>query len=212
MVKIIAFDLDGVLINSHNLQKHALKTAYEKVYQRQEEPPYESFFLHSGNSLENIFRLLGLSDKMVPIYKKVSQENIQMIVLHQGIRELLSDLSERNVSCSICTGKDQKRTKEILRYLKIDIYFDLVISSDIVNSPKPNPESLFKIKDYYAAKNEEIILVGDGINDIRCAKAAGIKSIAVTWGDGTKSNLLLEQPTDIAFTTDDLRKILYRYI
>ncbi len=50
-------------------------------------------------------------------------------------------------------------------------------------------------------------LVGDTISDIREARLAGIKSIAVTWGYQSRNKLLEESPDFIAETPQDILDI-----
>lgn len=208
MYKNIIFDFDGVIINSHDVQVKALTESFKAIC-GEGVPPYDDFFRLSGDSLKNIFTQLRLPLEMIPIYQNVSRENIDLIKIHDGMIELLQNLNESGYICTLCTGKDRSRTMEILKHFNMEQYFKIIICSDDVTNPKPHPESLFVIMEKLEALPENTIMVGDGINDILSAKNAGIKSIAITWGDVTKKDLEYNNPHEICSSTKKLKIILY---
>ncbi len=57
-------------------------------------------------------------------------------------------------------------------------YFDLVVSCLDVKRPKPDPESLIKILDYFDLCPQEAIYIGDSEIDQLAARAAGIPLVA----------------------------------
>ena len=203
MHRNIIFDFDGVIIDSHDVQVKALTESFKAIYTKGD-PPYDDFFKLSGDSLKNIFTQLGLSLEMIPIYHKVSRENIKLIKIQNGMVELLQKLIKLGCNCALCTGKDRERTIEILRHIKIEQYFKVVVCSDDVANPKPHPESILVIMKELGALPEDTVMVGDGINDVVSAKRAFIKSIAVTWGDISVNDLIKIEPTYIAHNMSDL--------
>ncbi|MBW1992945.1 MAG: HAD-IA family hydrolase, partial [Deltaproteobacteria bacterium] len=56
--------------------------------------------------------------------------------------------------------------------------FDLVVSAQDVNRPKPDPEPLLKILEHFHVKPQEAIYVGDSALDETAAKGAGIPLVA----------------------------------
>jgi len=201
--KAVLFDFDGVIINSRNVQEKALETAYREIL-GEGKIPYEGFFLLSGQSLENIFNALGLPQEMVEIYQRYSRNNIDRIKIHDGITAVLKYLKENHLFCALCTGKERIRTIEILKYLDLEKYFDIVVCSDDVSVPKPDPESIMHIMKELKVSNDNCIMIGDGINDVRCAHKAGVSSIAVTWGEVEEKFLKLENPTWMVHTIEEL--------
>ena len=144
LFKNIIFDFDGVIINSHDVQAKALTGSFKAIC-GEGVPPYDDFFKLSGDSLKNIFTQLGLPLEMIPIYQKISRENIGLIKIHEGMIELLQKLNEVGGNCALCTGKDRSRTIEILKHFNMEQYVKIVVCSDDVINPKPHPESLFVI-------------------------------------------------------------------
>lgn len=207
MFKSVIFDFDGVIIDSHDVQIKSLTKSFKDVVGAGK-PPIDDFFKHSGNSLENIFIKLGLPLEMVSIYRNVSNENMNLIKIHTGMRELLDELKEKNIICSLCTGKERKRTIEILKYFNLEKYFRVIVCSDDVKNPKPAPESLIKIKKTLKCNKHDMVIVGDGINDILVAKNFGIHSIAVSWGDLSVGILNSYKPSFLVRTADELKKVI----
>ena len=191
MGKAVVFDFDGVIINSSEVQKQALLESYRMVV-GEGFPSVDEFFSHSGDSLENIFKKMKLPAEMLEPYRKLSKESLKDIKVHEGMEDLLIRLRNRKVKCALCTGKDRERTLQILDYIGLRDYFDVIVCSDDVTFPKPDPESLMSAMELMGESAGDTVMVGDAVNDILCAKAADVSSIAVSWGD-TKPDVLRKE-------------------
>jgi haloacid dehalogenase superfamily, subfamily IA, variant 1 with third motif having Dx(3-4)D or Dx(3-4)E len=181
--KCIIFDFDGVIINSSEVQKKALIESYDRVADNKDYPSVEEFFIHSGEPLNQIFHSMGLPKEMVKEYQKISKENLNMIKVHKEVIEAMEYIKKMGFLCALCTGKDRERTMEILKKFNLYHFFNMVVCSDDVTKAKPHPFSVNLILETLNVKKENAVFIGDGINDVLCAKAAKIAQIAVTWGD-----------------------------
>lgn len=204
--KVIIWDFDGVIIDSKNLQMQALKECYRLLDKG--EPPYDLFFSLSGDSLQNIFNSIGIPLSMVKTYIAYSSKKIDQIMVFDGIYKLLSELKKKEYGLALCTGKERKRTLQILKKCELYDFFSLVVCSDDVVNPKPNPESLHKCLDYFKITPERAVMVGDAPNDILAAKNAGVHSIAVLWGEGNREVLQNSGADHICESVVELTKIL----
>ena len=90
-------------------------------------------------------------------------------------------------------------------------FFSVFISRDDTSYRKPDPYPIYaalkQIKRYYkiSVKKENVYYIGDLPHDIQCAKNAGVNSIALLSGHGTKSSLNNSNPT---FLIQDIKNIL----
>lgn len=212
MKRGVIFDFDGVIIDSFKVQKKALLESY-KIVVGEGTPSLEEFFSYSGDSIENIFRQMNLPLSMVEPYKKISRENLDSIVVFDGIFELLAHLKNREYKIGLCTGKNRERTIEILDYLGLSRYFNAVVCSDDVEHPKPAPDSLETVIRCLGIDKKNAVMVGDAPNDIQCANNLDVKSIAVTWGEIGRERLEEEQPDCIinhVYELEDAIEILLR--
>lgn len=210
LIKAVVFDFNGVIIDSVDLQRFAFYESY-KISVGEGSPSFEDFLKYSGDSVKNIFVKMNLPLEMVEHYKRISREKINDIKLYDGIIDLLRNLYIAGCKCSLCTGKDRERTVEILKKLNIYECFDTIICSDDIQNPKPHPEGLLYLMRYFNIMQENIVMVGDGCNDILFARNAGVKSIAVTWGEVDKKILEKEQPDFIVSTTNELLNVILNY-
>ena len=204
MKKTVIFDFDGVVIDSHEVQKKALAESFYAVVGKGS-PPEKEFFKLSGNSLANIFLELKLPLSMIPVYRSISRENTCLVRVHTGMYELLHYLNTHEVNCALCTGKDRTRTLELLGYLGIEHFFKCIVCSDDVNNPKPSPDGIIKILSELGCCADNAIMIGDGINDIIAAQNANVKCIAVTWGDLPEALLIKEHPSAVVTTPAELQ-------
>lgn len=206
--RAIVFDLDGVIIDSCHIQKFALHESYRRVVGDENLPSFEEFFSYAGDSLENIFRKMGLPYEMIGVYREISRSHIDRIKVFEGISDVLSELREKGILLGICTGKDRLRTIEILTYFGLYAFFQSIVCSDDVRYPKPFPDSLLHSLQILDVLPGEAIMVGDAIFDIRCAKSAHVECVSVLWGEGKREAIESEGPDYICETVQDLRKVL----
>lgn len=179
----LIFDCDGVLIDSINVQKHAYYGSYREVVGDDNCPPFSEYMKHTGDSLPNIFRKMGLPVEMVDPYRRISSRAIDQIIVNNDAIKLIQELKQYGAKCSICTGKDRNRMIAILKYFNIEKLFDAVVCSDDVAEPKPSPQPILKaIKDMGENVNPaNAIVIGDGYYDILSARNAGCKAILTLW-------------------------------
>ncbi len=203
----IIFDFDGVIINSTEIQRRALMESY-KLIVGEGEPSFEEFLSHSGDSLENILLKMKLPLDMIEPYRRISRERIGAVRIYNGMKDLLERLNNQGYKCALCTGKDRVRTLELLERLELIDYFETVVCSDDVEKPKPYPDSLILAIDKLCISPEDAIIIGDAKNDIICAKSAGVKVIAVTWGDVSRDSLKNESPDYLVDTVEELEMII----
>jgi HAD superfamily hydrolase (TIGR01509 family) len=57
-------------------------------------------------------------------------------------------------------------------------YFDLIVTASDVERPKPHPDVLLKISDYFNIPPDQVIYIGDSRLDELAARAAGMSLVA----------------------------------
>ena len=80
------------------------------------------------------------------------------------------------------SNKKEGLSRRLLEELGLSHHFDIVLGSDSVDERKPSPKPLLHIMGQLMVGPEEAVIVGDSQYDIQAGKAAGIKTIAVTYG------------------------------
>lgn len=207
MNNAVVFDFDGVIIDSLEVQRKAFLESFRLVSDGPL-PSFEEFLGHSGDSIPNIFKKMGLSPDMTEHYRRIAKENIHLIDIIDGMEELLRYIKNAGWLCGLCTGKDRSRTVQTLEQHGLSGYFDAVVCSDDVIHPKPHPESLLCTVDELRTTIEYSVFVGDGKNDIICAREAKMRSIAVAWGHNPVDILQQEAPSYMVYTVEELRETL----
>lgn len=195
-MKAIFFDFDGVIIDSEPLMRYAFSKSYSIHYGDTSKCPIEEYLSHSGDAFNRIMQRLGLSKDLYPDFKRISTENIDMIKIFPHITEFLIFCKKAKMKTALITGKDSARTIQILNRFNIYQYFDLLVCSDMVKQPKPNPESIITALEKLQVKANETFMIGDSLYDMIAAKRAGVKSIGVLWGIVRNDQLFKELNVD----------------
>lgn len=199
----IIFDLDGVIIDSDQVIRIALKEAYNKVI-GPGDPPYEEFFKHMGDHFPMIMDKIGLPLSMWEPFKWSSVQNIHLLELFPEIYETFNFLDQANIIMGLLTGKDYKRTIEILRRFEIEKYFKIIVTPEKIPRPKPFPDGLiYSIKKLGTAP-KNMFYIGDAVNDMLCANSAGVNSIMAKWGAKYQLEKVRALATYTAETPKDL--------
>jgi HAD superfamily hydrolase (TIGR01509 family) len=101
---------------------------------------------------------------------------IKDMVPEPGLEELLTLLKPK---CGLAVATNRSNTiGKVLESYGLADYFDIVVCSLDVTRPKPHPESLFKILDFFSIRPDQALYVGDSPVDVETAKAASVPFVA----------------------------------
>ena len=217
MNKYVFFDLDGTLIQSEFGIFESARYALRKL--NIEEPDDSTLRCMIGPPLYVSFRdLFGMDDNMaleaVRLYREYYEgTGLYKSPLYDGVKEVLTELKNAGVVLAVVTGKPEDISIRILKYLKIFDMFDTVSGPDKKSTdPKKVDLILRAINDLQieAAGHENVIMVGDRHFDIEGAKDAGIASIGVLYGYGSKEELTAAGADKIVNNVGELAEVILR--
>ena len=80
---------------------------------------------------------------------------------------------------SVGTGSTKSGAKKTLEIVKMNQYFDIVITADDIKNPKPHPETFLKCADLMKVHPHNCIVFEDGILGIEAAEKAGMRVVDV---------------------------------
>jgi phosphoglycolate phosphatase len=200
---LLIFDLDGTLVDSQRdlaVSVNFLRKNYGK-------PPVDLPTLRTyiGNGVISLVEraLPGINEKekgkAVAAFRKHYEEHLlDTTGLFPGIREVLE--ASRKTSKAVLTNKSEIFSRKILAGLGVIDYFEVIWGGDTGPRNKPSPEPIIHIAGKTRIELETTLMIGDGVNDILSARAAGVSSCAVGWGYTDKSELLALKPDYFAET------------
>jgi HAD superfamily hydrolase (TIGR01549 family) len=103
---------------------------------------------------------------------------------------------------ALVTSKSDVELRLLLKRFEAGREADATVNATEVTHPKPDPESALLACEKLGVHPFEAVFIGDSIFDMRCARAAGIKAVAVAYGSGEKQALEREKP-DLMFDTPE---------
>ncbi|NYT59762.1 HAD-IA family hydrolase [Alcaligenaceae bacterium] len=129
------------------------------------------------------------------------------IRLFDGIPELLVELRAGRVSLGVATGKSRVGLDRVLDTMKLRDHFDATRCADESFS-KPHPAMLLELMDELGLEPERVLMVGDTSHDVQMAVAAGVDSMAVTYGAHNPAILQEAGPTVLVDSVGEMRQWL----
>jgi len=195
---IILFDLDGTLLDS----TEAILLCFEDSYKDFGEvsPARENIKSLIGHPLDYMYKHLGVGEDKIWDY--VDRYKFHYRKRSRSMTHFLPNAKEAIVEASkfarlgVVTTKTGTYSRELLIHMGVMDYFEVLIGREDVEHPKPHPEPILKALYKMNVNNLNFTwMIGDTSLDMFSAKDAGINSIGVSCGYGTKEEL--EKSTNI---------------
>jgi len=140
-------------------------------------------------------------------FKKHSTSDELVFTEVKGAQETLKYLKDHDYIIGIVTADDVDAAIHSLKMTKLYDYIDFLGADDGINKPKPNSEYYHIFKDKFLLNDEEVLMVGDTLTDIRFARNSRIEVAGVLSGACNKEDL--EGKADyILDSVKDIQKIL----
>lgn len=212
--KLVIFDLDGTLVDTIA----DLGAAVNEALRMKELPLHtlEEYRKMVGNGVRKLVqrampeplqgdeKLLDalLADFMTYYIQHIDDKSAPYL----GIPELLAELDAAGYKLAVASNKFQSGAEKLVGRLFPQVPFAAVCGGGDGRPLKPDPAVIRQICEATGIAPEQTVLVGDSGTDMATAAAAGIPSVAVTWGfrpeDARKA------AGQIAETAAELRQIL----
>ena len=98
----------------------------------------------------------------------------------EGAKALLDLLSANNIPMGILTRNNRQNLEVTLKAAGLFGYFEpeALLSRDCA-PPKPLPDGIHKLLDYWQARPETTVMVGDYVHDLHAGRAAAVKTLYV---------------------------------
>ena len=219
-VKLIAFDLDGTLLDSvPDLAVAADQAVRALGYAGVTEEQVRDYVGNGADIL--IGRALSQSMTINPEFdadllakgrqlfdEYYAQSGHKLTHLYSQVKETLTELKQAGFILALVTNKPSKFVPEILEQHDIAQYFTDVLGGDAFPERKPNPIALNWLLDKHGCQANEMLMVGDSKNDILAAKNAGCRSFALTYGYNHGEPIAASNPDFVADNIGQLLEVI----
>jgi len=198
MVKLVIFDLDGVLISAKDIHYHALNTAIEKVGDQYSITRNEHLNFYDG--LKTTAKLLKLTkEKKLPITshdqiwsekQKITQIELNNLVPKDNLTEIFGYLKSNDCKIACCSNSIRTTVYTALSKIGAMPFMDLIISNQDVKNSKPHPEMYWNAMSIFSLNPEDTLIVEDSPHGLLAAQRSGAKVLRVKNPDDlTKSKI-----------------------
>ena len=129
----------------------------------------------------------------------------------RGAQEALDELATMpDIRLGICTNKPRETTDAVLAALGIRTRFRVVVAGGDLSEKKPAPGPLLLVARQLGVSPQELVMVGDGLQDLECARAVGARAVAVE-GFTPKKRLIDARPDVLLESLRELPEVLRRW-
>lgn len=214
-MKKLLFDLDGTLVNSQRGITKGVQYALRE-YLGIDEPDLQSLCCFIGPPLALMFeqKYHVPPEKIEPTVAKYREyyDSVGKLEceLYPGIRELLRRLNGKGYVLGVASSKPEHNCVEILKNQGVASYFDYIVGASI--GPERREKALVLKEAFRRMKVDdlsEIVLIGDTKYDAIGAVKSGIACIGVTYGFGTREELLAAGAVEVFDTPEEVEAYLY---
>jgi HAD superfamily hydrolase (TIGR01509 family) len=176
MIKLIIFDLDGVLVEAKNIHFEALNRALGKYAIDWNEHLSIYDGLKTNQKLEMLHERKGLpKERFKDIWEnkqKYTLEELRALKPNQTLQSVMSAFSEDGYKLAVCSNSIRKTVLTVLSKLGIMEFMDLIISNEDVKNSKPHPEMYWKAISMMSCLPEETLIVEDSPYGLLAASRA----------------------------------------
>ena len=165
MVKLIIFDLDGVLVEAKNIHFEALNKALGSYAISWNEHLSTYDGLKTFQKLEMLSKKKGLPKEDHPaIWKnkqKYTLEALSNLQINSDLLNTIAHLSKDGYKIVCCSNSIRKTVLTVLAKLGLIEFMDLIISNEDVLNSKPHPEMYWQAISKMNCLPEETLIIED---------------------------------------------------
>jgi 2-phosphoglycolate phosphatase len=199
-VRAVVFDLDGTLIDSRGDIAAACNYALSTTGLPTLTVAQISRFV--GDGARKLLARASTLPESTPAVDKLLSHFLDYYTAHPvvhtrlmpHVEEVLAALASGPYRLAICTNKPRRTTEAVLDSLPITHYFSAVVAGDDLTTKKPDPAPVEALATVLRLVPSELVVVGDGPQDVFAGRAAGARTVGVRGGFLPIERLLEAEP------------------
>jgi 2-phosphoglycolate phosphatase len=212
----IVFDLDGTLIDSRldiaHAANHALSAHGMSALSVEEISSYvgdgaRRLLARAARLDMDAAALEPLLESFLSYYAAHATDHTTLL---PGAHEALAALA--HLPLALCTNKPRATTDAVLANLRLPARFGVIVAGGDLPKIKPDPLPLQYIAERLKLTTPELVMVGDGPQDILCAKAAGSRSVGVEGGIQGQDRLIAAEPDVLLASLAELPELIASWL
>lgn len=187
-IRAVLFDLDGTLIDS----APDLGAAADKMRTDRGLPslPLERYRPMAGAGARGMLgEAFGVSPEhpeflvmREEFFVNYESRMTELTTIFDGVPEMVGRILERELAWGVVTNKSARFTEPLTRAIPLFQTAGAVVSGDTTPHAKPHPAPLLEAAARLKLSPEQCIYVGDDERDIVAGLAAGMGTVAATYG------------------------------
>jgi phosphoglycolate phosphatase len=191
--RAVMIDLDGTLLDTACDLAVAANAMLDELGRPQVD--VETIRLYIGRGVVNLVKrcLAGHldaandpapppADAVTAFMRHYTQSNGRHATVYPGVVDGLRALRGKGLPLACITNKAAAFTLPLLERTGLAPWFDQVVSGDTLAKSKPDPMQLQHICAHFDIAPGDALLIGDSVNDVRAARAAGCSVFCVPYG------------------------------
>jgi phosphoglycolate phosphatase len=210
----VVFDLDGTLVDSRRDIAEAANHALAKAGLPQ--LPHDELESFVGDGAPSLMARAARVDIEDPKTQLMVADFLDYYAEHPidhtapmaGALDALDALSAYPLG--VCTNKPRRTSIAVLRGLQLEARFKGVVAGDDLPQRKPDPAMVHEAARKLGVPVTEIVMVGDGPQDVLSGRAAGAYTIGVRGGIQAFQRLAASEPDIIIDTLAELPDAISR--
>ncbi len=124
----------------------------------------------------------ALLDGFFTHYGRLQDEGEYAAEPYPGVMETLQGLHAAGMPLGLVTNKQQRFARALLKMRGMAPWFGVVCGGDTCERRKPDPQPLLWAAGQLESPPAATLMVGDSVNDVTAARAAGMPVVCMTYG------------------------------
>ncbi len=180
MIKLIIFDLDGVLLDSESLYKRINFQFFTDLGVEITDAEYNSFIGISGEKMWRYIKEKGNLSQSVEILRSEERERKYFglansnLTPNPGLTKLLNHIDTSGKPMAIASSGLMKNIDLIIEKLNVTNYFEYIVSGEMPKNGKPAPDIFLLAARYFNIPPDNCLVIEDSRNGVLAAKSAGM--------------------------------------
>jgi len=177
--KLILFDFDGVIVDSLDVYEAVVRQCFERVGKPIVRNREDFLALYHDNFYREVAsRGIDLNAFMAALADIRPQIDTSLIQPYRMMASVLRELAKRH-RLMLISSNHEETIQVLLTRMNIQGCFEAVLGS---NSLLNKTEKIIRAWNQSGVARDQVYYIGDTAGDIREARRAGVKTVAVTWG------------------------------